>query len=716
MRMQCVWMTCVLAIAALAAGLVSTPSFAADTPPSDIAGIALGATLADVDAKCKSPGWACRRSTKRVRGKDIAIVIAEPPKQLAYRRINYFLAEGRVFSVTARYLARESSRYRTLAATYGPGSRDRKGRSRWVSADGARVAVLSQSGVGFTLIGVDRGSSAGVYSSAESARLIERLHLTPTVAAQKGMTLEDVKTAKERPAPVATPGLRLERLPDRITVLKGLPATIGVKVTNVAEGTSSKMPIQFRYAEQEDGAAIDLINDVVPPVKAHHSSDVATSLIFPASASIGNHRIDVVLDDQKRSIPVSIVPAGPDLAITLIKAPKSAAAGANVPIEIVVWNIGNRPTTEGFSVFLFHLEGTSPKNAASDSAYATYKGPALAPQKHVALTASLNMPAFHFGEVITLRAQVQSAEDADRTNNNKRTDMTIEMPPTSEPAVDVEIPVKILVDSLECLEKGEIGSDEPYLHVTALQTVGPNPKVFGKRAWESIADNPWDYPWWTSIDDESRFGAININLFSDNQTVRFGESVGFHVSLWEEDWGPDPDDEIGFVTPTFRFGDLYKNVGRTLSLAEDMADEDGDGRYRIHYRLTIGMPKQAPLPKSKFETVNWAAWAGAYELRMGGETLDVNLVYEASLKNGLVDGRSHPHGRLRGRFKDNANTLETQRLWGNYWEFTMRKSHGSSRRFVGYLIGDERHPSIAGTVWNDEAEAGFVMTRPGGAR
>ena len=206
------------------------------------------------------------------------------------------------------------------------------------------------------------------------------------------------------------------------------------------------------------------------------------------------------------------------------------------------------------------------------------------------------------------------------------------------------------------------------------------------------------------------------------RSVTRGETVGFHVSLWDRDDLGDDDtakyqdtdpgwqldwNEIDYVDLIFDFEFLKAHQNSTFKATQvlDLPQHylwSADGtKYELDYSLEVGSPTSVtPVANS----ANLAEWAGSYEWTLDGHKGTATLKANAGTA-------TFPHGFLSGSWKDGptSTAVVTQAFAGNRWVFSVGK--GS---YTGFLIGgaDPKSRSIAGTAVTDGNEYGFFMRLP----
>ena len=267
----------------------------------------------------------------------------------------------------------------------------------------------------------------------------------------------------------------------------------------------------------------------------------------------------------------------------------------------------------------------------------------------------------------------------------------VELPPL-KPIPSLRLPVSIILDALEVknTDDGRWQADEGILTIHGLHT---NP---------GGAADPWVGPALKFRDmDEGETRRIDLTLFGARDSRRWvstGEVVGFHLSLteWDEHW----DDEIDFVQVSFPFSELLAHAGKTLHRSGYFDGTSSD--YAVHYRVVIGRLEASPPPVYAYAPVAAQRWAAKYDAVLGGKRGTAVLIY-------LPAHPAAPGGALSGTFTGadgRARPLVGVRLLGNQWTFD-----AAGMRGVGYLVGTQQQPSIAGTIRVGGSTAALLMTR-----
>ena len=172
----------------------------------------------------------------------------------------------------------------------------------------------------------------------------------------------------------------------------------------------------------------------VPALGAGAEDTGEATLAIPPEAASGGHYIlavgdrhkDVAEEIENNNVRPRFVNIGPDLAVTTLKAPASAARGTNVSVMHTTTNTGG-DSAEGTLMRL--VLSKNKKIDAGDVELGTHLVPALGPGQNHAATTSVAIPATTVPgayQIIAIADLDDEADEFDETNNVGTRKITIQ--------------------------------------------------------------------------------------------------------------------------------------------------------------------------------------------------------------------------------------------------------------------------------------------------
>ncbi|MBI3072194.1 MAG: hypothetical protein HYY84_08745 [Deltaproteobacteria bacterium] len=756
------------------AAAANEPKFVkgADNPPRDLGAARLGMTLAELQRVCTRSSWRCaeRRRARFVR-MTATIPKAKPGDD--FERLKFILKDGKVVAVTGLYRKPANkqdvvppwARYKALARTFGPGSRDRNGQTRWVSTDGRNIARLSASGKRLSIVDLSAAVQSGIISKTEAYRASRRLQITAAVASTHGTTLDLEPTAARdfarrfRVGSTRTGGPRIPawaiRVGDGAILVQpvgsavfdeGAATNFAVGLTNIGTGdvTNRRVELYVRAAGTEDWTRVARSNAPAIRPGFHEPVTLRVDLAGRNSRPVGQYDGEIRIEggDKSFAVAVTIEPTSPNFTIASMTADAEALPQTDVRVTVSVRNNGT--ASEGRVRVVIRADGEP------ESVTVERNEPVAAGQEFTSI-ATIRLPEPNrWGGSVRIKARVISREDSNPDDNRASVLVRTPAPPAPPQSGIGRISVAFTVDELECLEQDDGalfgGDDEPYIFITGLHSRELDRET-RRVSFEEV-----------STEDDERQKRIGVTAFDGvGSEIRPAtgrrrivyvtpyEWTGLHLSFWESDRGTDawidpdlelpdePDDgssalgtnATGYHVVDFATARAY--AGRTTHHEAQFA---GFGsRYVVRYSVTYGRAETDFVDRAvaehkfrpdtpSFSPARWAtsrAWV--YDLRIGTDDAEAGTV-ALEFRDADKSDRT-PTGRFTGTVTigRRVTSLSTTVLLDWFFEFTVSglDAGGAPQRFVGYLMreGDTDNKSkyrIAGTTWHAGLEQGFVMT------
>ncbi len=667
------------------------PKASPNALPRELAGVRLGDKSTTLTEKCRANGWRCATKKSRKRPSREEVRIELPIGD--YKRMRVAVDKGIVVAAKAWYRGQNLSRTSELERTHGKSARGHRGAAVWLSNDGATRLRLHPSNRAIEIVALDKAQETGL--------------ITPFQAVKAMATFKSVSGPQK--APTLIPQLKLEDVPAHLTISQGEPSEVGVRVTNMTKQPSDPASLHYRLYFGSSESPLDTQIKQISAIAGANWTRV--SFTNNKKLALGAYRAEISLLGATKTVPILVVPTGPDFHIAEMQAPASAQVDDTITLKARVHNIGLAASSAPWAV-TFLVNGaphvvTSQKKLEIAQASDTKKS------EWVSVKAKFQ-PTF-VGQNAEVRALISSTEDINLKNNSAVRTVLSKEPPSNFSALE-KIPVTIRINTLHLSNNYDDGwgiHDDPILYISGFHSSDPH---------------TWNGENWTYEDLEEGNDAVSVNrtIFSNNDPRRWvmpEQTVGFHVSLWDRDDLDNEDipkyqdvdpgyqlswNEIDYVDQVIDFAFLKKHQNQTVPLTyllsfppHYMWSPDG-AQYELSYSLEIGSATSVA-PSSN--VVNPALWKGEYEWTLDGHKGTASLAYNGGSAN-------FPHGSFSGTWTDSGKSspISTREFAGNRWTFVV----GEAGVFTGYLIGnpnDLKSLSIAGAAVTDGNEYGFFMKR-----
>ena len=695
----------------------------AEAAKNEIAGVHIGDSIA-IDAVCKTPGWSCKTRSTKMRGKaytKTGVTFSEAANK-DFREAIIKAIDGKVVSIRAAFRSKSPGERTRLLAAYG--LKRRKDRSRQ-PASGTVARLMGNS---IQLL------NAADFASAKRASGKKVDEKGKTMVAM--LTLKDVVQKTWSPTLLESLAglcseLEMDKPPTATSLPQGTTESVRVRIDNKGTCASLAADISIRIGSGEGATVIGTLS--IAPMAAK----TGRTLYVPVDASkipMGSKAAEVVLGKTVLGTMALHVIAGtatlgkPDLVVKSLAVSSATNAkpepGSELTLTATIANqatgncvnpVGSCAATGDLTV-RFHAPNV-------DEIVVKIADKLKAGETRIVKQKIKVMPKYP-GEVISVSASVDPdpAGEASSWNNAFALKVPTAYPVAKAPTVPA-IGATVTLDKLECLAEDDLTSvwhgDDPFMYITGLPFMGNGTTVMKQ---------------WSDVESDSGNNTRSIDYKVLNKAViPQGDSVAFHMSLWEEDNGLqtawNPDDEIDFTYVVLDWSEAKSLVGKgpqkrtyDFRLVDKTLASWPITHYRVYATIEFSQAGDIGTASSMLPMVPIARWSGDYEMNLDGDHGSVHL------QSNQPTGNEGLMGELYGTWidaKGTKRTINTERLWGNLWVFTVAPDgKGSWRvedqlRFVGYLMGNEGQESIAGTAsslagnapWNDDSARPFFLRR-----
>jgi len=301
--------------------------------------------------------------------------------------------------------------------------------------------------------------------------------------------------------------------PDLVVSSVTAPSTAGANVdilvtdTTKNQGTGSSLPSNTGFYLSTnlslDGTDVWLASRPVIALGPGVTNQVSTTVHIPPSTGVGLYYVlakadwegAVTENLETNNVRASgVIKIGPDLIVSTVVAPATAAAGGTFDVSDTTTNQGSGSSAT--STTRFYLS-TNTALDGSDPLIGSRSVPLLAPGASASFTTPVTVPATTAGGTYYVIAQADGASEVPETTetNNTKFSAAIKVGPDlivsamSAPASAAAGGTISVTDTTKNQGAGAAGASSTGFYLSAITTIRPGDKLIGSRSLGALASN-----------------------------------------------------------------------------------------------------------------------------------------------------------------------------------------------------------------------------------